>query len=211
MGGSDHRTAADSAMDSDPSRVNGPDQTVQDLGRFTLPDGFRGRPAWFVQLWWLIQSLLFATSPQVFYGWRRFLLRLFGAEVGHNVLVRPNVRVTYPWKVSIGDNSWIGDNVELYSLGPIRIGSDVVISQGSYLCGGTHDHNAIAFDIVASPITVESQAWVAAQVFIAPGVTIGHGAVVGARSLVLTDVPPLMVAVGHPAKVVQPRGRATAP
>ena len=69
-------------MDSDPSQIGlGPQPTVQDLGRFSLPDGFRGRPAWFVQLWWLVQSVLFATSPQVLYGWRRFLLRLFGADV----------------------------------------------------------------------------------------------------------------------------------
>ncbi len=196
-------------MDSDPSQIGlGPQPTVQDLGRFSLPDGFRGRPAWFVQLWWLVQSVLFATSPQVLYGWRRFLLRLFGADVGRNVLIRPSVRVTYPWKVSIGDNAWIGDDVELYSLGPIKIGSNAVISQGSYLCAGTHDHNAIAFDIVASTVTVESQAWVAAQAFIAPGVTIGRGAVVGARAVVLADVPPLAVAVGHPAKVVKQRGQA---
>ena len=97
----------------------------QDLSSFRLPDEFRGRPSWYVQLWWLVQSLLFHTSPQALFGWRRFLLRLFGAQIGKNVLIRPSVMVTYPWKVSIGDYSWIGDDAVIYSLGDIRIGSHV--------------------------------------------------------------------------------------
>lgn len=179
--------------------------SVQNLAGFKLPKGFRGRSAVYVQLWWIAQALLIHPSPQVLYGWRRWLLRLFGARIGRNVIIRPSVRITYPWKVEIGDDSWIGDNVELYSLGPIRIGSNAVVSQGSYLCAGTHDHRDPLFPIVAAPITVEDEAWVAAQVFIAPGINIGRGAVVGARSLVLADVPPGMLAAGHPAKVISPR------
>jgi putative colanic acid biosynthesis acetyltransferase WcaF len=182
-----------------------PHGPVQDLSRFKLPPHFRGRPAWFVQLWWLVQSLLFAPSPQALYGWRRFLLRMFGAQIGPGVLLRPSVRVTYPWKVTIGAHSWIGDHVELYSLGPITIGDNVVISHGSYLCTGTHDTEAPAFDIVASPIVVEPEVWIASQVFVSPGVTIGRGAVIGARSLVTHDIPALAKAVGHPAKVVGSR------
>ncbi len=174
---------------------------VQDLANFRLPRGFRGRSAFVVQLWWIVQALLVHPSPQVFYGWRRAILRLFGAHLGANVLIRPSVRVTYPWKVEIGDHAWIGDGVELYSLGPIRIGRNAVVSQGSYLCGGTHDHRDPLFPIVGSPIVVEDEAWVAARTFVGPGVTIGRGAVVGACSVVLSDVPPGMVAAGHPARV----------
>lgn len=182
-----------------------PQAPVQDLSRFKVPPGFRGRPAWFVQLWWLVQALLFAPSPQVFYGWRRMLLRMFGAQIGPKVLLRPSVRVTYPWKVSIGANSWIGDHVELYSLGNITVGDNVVISHGSYLCAATHDYESPAFDIVAAAIVVEPEVWIAAQVFVSPGLTIGRGAVIGARSLVTHDIPPLAKAVGHPAKVVGSR------
>ena len=182
---------------------------VQDLASFRLPPGFRGRSAAFVQLWWIVQALLVHPTPQVLYGWRRFVLRLFGAKIGRNVIIRPSVRITYPWKVEIGDNSWVGDGVELYSLGPIRIGKDAVVSQGSYLCGGTHDFRDPAFPITASPIVVEDEAWVASHVFVAPGVTIGRGAVVGARSTVLASIPPGMVAVGYPAKVKGPRLPAT--
>ena len=77
----------------------------QDLSRFRLPPHFRGKPAWLVQLWWLVQAVLFRPSPQVCYGWRRFLLRLFGAHIGQQALIRPTASVTYPWKVSIGDYS----------------------------------------------------------------------------------------------------------
>jgi putative colanic acid biosynthesis acetyltransferase WcaF len=139
------------------------------------------------------------------YGWRRFLLRLFGAKVGKSVLVRPTARVTYPWKVSIGDHCWVGDDVVLYSLGKIVIGSDVVVSQRSYLCAATHDYRKTTFDILDAPIHVEDEAWLAADVFVGPGVTIQRGAVVGARSSVFSDLPVGMICFGTPAKPVSPR------
>ena len=181
---------------------------MQRLDQFTLPPGFRGRSALVVQLWWLVQGTLFACSPQFMYGWRRFLLRLFGARIGKNVLVRPSVKVTYPWKLAIGDYSWIGDDVVLYTLGDIRIGEHAVVSQKSYLCTGSHDYSKPAFDIYAEPIVVEDEAWVSSDVFIAPGVTIGKGAVIGARSTVLEDMPAGMVCVGYPAKAIKPRTTA---
>ncbi len=117
-------------------------ERVQDLSRAKVPPGFRGRAAWFVQLWWIVEALLFHPSPQVLYGWRRFLLRAFGARIGKGVLIRPSVTVTYPWKLSIGDWSWVGDRVTLYTLGEISIGESSVVSQGTYLCTGSHDYYA---------------------------------------------------------------------
>jgi putative colanic acid biosynthesis acetyltransferase WcaF len=179
----------------------------QDLSKPKVPEGFRGRPAWFVQFWWIVQSLLFHTSPQFMYGWRRFLLRAFGARIGKDVLIRPSVNVTYPWKLSIGDYSWIGDGVTLYTLGEISIGDNAVVSQHSYLSTGSHDYARPSFDLYAVPIRVEPEVWVAAHVFVGPGVTIGHGAVVGASSVVLKDVPAGMICVGNPLKIVRPRPR----
>ena len=177
----------------------------QDLARFRVPKKFRGRPAWIVQIWWLVQNSLFAWSPQFLYGWRRFLLRSFGAKIGKNVLVRPTVRMTYPWKISIGDYSWIGDDVVLYSLGEIEIGKNTVISQKSYLCTGSHDHTSKAFDIYAKSIKIDDEVWVATDVFIAPSVIIGRGAVVGARSTVLHDLPAGKICYGYPAKPIRDR------
>ncbi|TCU63844.1 putative colanic acid biosynthesis acetyltransferase WcaF [Bradyrhizobium sp. R2.2-H] len=156
-------------------------------------------------LWQVVQSTLFALSPQPFFAWRRFLLRLFGAKIGRKVLLRPTVRVTYPWKTEIGDYSWIGDHVELYSLDCISIGSHSVISQRSYLCTGSHDMADLAFSYITAPITVGDQVWIASDVFVAPGVKVGRGAVVGARSTVREDVPPEVVAIGEPARVVRDR------
>jgi putative colanic acid biosynthesis acetyltransferase WcaF len=182
---------------------------VQDLKSFRLPPNFRGRPAWFVQLWWLVEASLFRFSPQIMYGWRRWLLRLFGAKIGKGVNIRPTTTITYPWKVSIGDWSQIGDGVVLYSLGDIEIGQNVVISQRSYVCTGSHDYNVPAFDIWAKKITVEPEVWVGTDVFIAPGVRIGRGAVVGARSSVFRDLNPMQVYIGNPAKPIKSRKSET--
>lgn len=178
---------------------------MQNLDDFKLPPDFRGRSAVVVQLWWLVQSTLFACSPQFMYGWRRFLLRAFGAQIGKKVLVRPSVQSTYPWKLTIGDYSWVGDDVVLYTLGEIVIGSNVVVSQKSYLCTGSHDYQSVAFDIYAKPIHIEDRVWVSTDVFVAPGVTIGTRAVIGARSTVLDDMPADMVCVGSPAKPIKLR------
>lgn len=177
----------------------------QDLSRFRTPTGFRGRSGVAVQFWWLVDALLFRPSPQIFFGWRRWLLRLFGAHIGKGALIRPSVEITYPWKVSIGDYAWVGDHVVLYSLAEIRIGAHSVISQYSYLCTGSHDMESASYTIVAAPIVIGAQCWVASHVFVAPGVTIDDGAVVGARSAVFHDLPPAMICQGMPAKPIRPR------
>jgi putative colanic acid biosynthesis acetyltransferase WcaF len=177
----------------------------QDLARFRVPPGFRGRSALSVQLWWLVQAMLFHPSPQLCFGWRRFLLRLFGARIGRGVLIRPSAEITYPWKVSIGDHSWIGDGAILYSLSDITIGSDTVISQYCYLCAGSHDPQSLTFDQIGKPIIIGSECWLATDVFVAPGISIGDATIVGARSTVLHDLPAAMVCHGYPARPARPR------
>ena len=194
------------------SKGHGGDQPVaeeryrtQRLDQFVLPRDFRGRPAWFVQLWWIVQGSLFRHSPQVLYGWRRFLLRLFGAKIGKAVNIRPSATVTYPWKLTIGNHSWVGDDTTLYTLGQIVIGDNACVSQRSYICGASHDCKKPTFDIYAKQVTIEAEAWVAAGCFVAPGVTVGRGSVVGAGSVVTRDVPPMMICAGNPARVIRPR------
>jgi putative colanic acid biosynthesis acetyltransferase WcaF len=178
---------------------------VQDTSLFRVPSGFRGRSALSVQLWWLVQSSLFRLSPQIAYGWRRWLLRAFGAKVGAGALIRGSATITYPWNVEIGVNAWVGDDVVLYSLGHIKIGACAVVSQRSYLCAGDHDFQQRDFPIRSAPIRIEPQVWVAADVFIAPGVCIGEGAVIGARSSVFSDMPSGMVCFGYPCKPMKRR------
>ncbi|MEM1359166.1 MAG: putative colanic acid biosynthesis acetyltransferase [Bacteroidota bacterium] len=170
-----------------------------------MPEGFRGRPAWQVQLWWIVEAVLFRPSPQFLYGWRRWLLRVFGATVGEGVIIRPTVKTQFPWKVTIGDHAWIGDDVVLYSLGPITIGEHAVVSQKSYLCTGTHDPGKIDFPIEQHPIVIEPECWIATDVYIGPGVRIGRGTLVGARSSVFKDLPAGKICLGSPAKIIKDR------
>lgn len=181
----------------------------QDLSRFRLPKGFRGKPGWYVQLWWLVQATLFRWSPQFAYGFRRWLLRVFGGQVGVGVVIRPTVTVTYPWKVTLGNYVWVGDDVVLYSLGEISIGDNTVVSQRSYLCAGDHDYHEIDFPIRARPITIGCENWVGSDVFIAPGVRIGSGNVVGARSSVFKDLPDGMLCLGSPCVAVREREKVS--
>ncbi|WP_339882050.1 putative colanic acid biosynthesis acetyltransferase [Polaribacter vadi] len=177
----------------------------QQLNKFKLPENFRGRNAFIVQLWWFVQGTLFRMSPQFMYGFRRFLLRIFGAKIGKKVIIRPSVKVTYPWKVSIGDYSWIGDDVVLYSLGEIDIGNNVVISQKSYICSASHDYTKVDFPIFSKRNIIEDDCWLATDVYIAPGVSIGKGVVVGARSSVYKNMPEGWVCYGNPAKPLKKR------
>ena len=179
--------------------------SYQNLERFEVPLNFRGRGVFIVQLWWLVQFTLFSWSPQFTYKWRNFLLRVFGANIGKNVIIRPSVRITYPWKLTIKDNAWVGDYVDLYTLGNITIGKNAVVSQKSYLCTGSHDYQSEAFDIYTKSIVIGDEAWIASDVFIAPGVTIGKGAVIGSRSSVYKDMPEGMICLGNPARPIKPR------
>jgi putative colanic acid biosynthesis acetyltransferase WcaF len=178
---------------------------MQDLKKFKLPNNFRGKNALVVQLWWFVQAIFINTSPQFMYGWRRFILRLFGAEIGKGVIIRPSVKITYPWKVKIGNYSWIGDDVVLYSLGEIEIGKNTVISQKSYICTGSHNMYSVSFDIFAKKITIKDGCWIATDVFVAPGVTIENDVVVGARSSVFNSLAENKVCIGNPAKPIKDR------
>lgn len=119
--------------------------------------------------------------------------------------LRSTVRVTYPWKLTIGSNVWVGDNCVLYNLGQITLGSNVALGHSVYLCTGSHDYTSLDFPIEAFPIHVEDEVWLANDVFVGPGVTVGRGAVVGARSTALRDLPSGMICYGSPAKPARPR------
>lgn len=125
-------------------------------------------------------------------------------------MVRSSASVTYPWKLVVGDYSWIGDEVVLYTLGNIRVGSHTVISQRSYLCAGSHNVEDMRFTITNQPIEVGDQCWIASDVFVCPGVKVGTGTVVGARSTVTHDLPSGVIAYGSPARPARTRSPNTA-
>lgn len=139
------------------------------------------------------------------YGWRRFLLRLFGASIGRKVIIRSSVDIIYPWNLKIGDYSWVGDDVTIYSIGKVTIGSNVVISQKSYLCGGGHDFTLLHFPTFQKPITVQDECWIGTDVYIGPGVEIGMGAVIGARSSIYKSIEGGFIYVGNPVEKIKVR------
>lgn len=156
-------------------------------------------------LWILVGRPLFRVSFHNWYGYRAFILRLFGATIGRRTVIRPTVRIEIPWLVSIGDGTLVGDYAILYSLGPITIGRRCVISQYAHLCAGSHDHSRRDFRLLRPPIVVEDEAWIAADAFVGPGVTVGYRAVLGARSNAFRDLPRETICVGSPAKPIGTR------
>ena len=157
------------------------------------------------RLGWGLCGPLFRFSPRLLWGWRRFLLRLFGAKVGRQVHIHPSARIFIPWNLEVGDWSSVGFDALIYNLGMARIGSKVTISQRAHLCAGSHDFRDPAMTLLKPPITVHDEVWVCADAFVGPGVTIGEGSVVGARAVVVRDVPPWSVVAGNPASVRSPR------
>lgn len=177
----------------------------QDLSSFRVPDTFRGKSKVVTQLWWIVQGTLFNWSPQFMFGWRNFLLRAFGANIGNNVRIRPSVKITYPWKVRIGNYVWIGDDCVLYSLGDITIGNHVAIAHKVYFNTGGHEYDKKTFDIFSKPVVIEDECWITNDVYVAPGVVVGKGTIVSARSSVFKSLPPGKICVGSPAKPIKDR------
>ncbi|WP_026463740.1 hypothetical protein [Adhaeribacter aquaticus] len=155
--------------------------------------------------WGLISFFFFRFSPTPLHGWRSFLLKLFGAKVGKGVHVYPKVKIWAPWNVVFADQCGIANGVNLYSQGKIYIGRRVVVSQGSYICAGTHDYTNPGFPLITKPIIIKDHAWVAAEAFVHPGVTINEGCVIGARSVVTKDMPAWMLCSGFPCKPIKER------
>jgi len=159
------------------------------LGSFTLAGYDKGRSIAWQAAWFAAERLCFSAwwFPR---RWRPALLRLFGAEVGSGVVIRHDVRVLWPWKLRIGDDTWVGEQAWLLNLEPIDIGSNVCLSQGAFLCTGSHDRRSPDFRYDNGPIAIADGVWVCAQALVLRGVTVGTGSTIGARAVVAHDVPP---------------------
>ena len=162
----------------------------------------RGAPSWKEALWIVVKCLFFLNPWPLPSAVRVAMLRAFGARIGERVVIRSRVNVTFPWRLTLGDDVWIGEEALLLTLAPIVIESDVCISQRAFLCTGSHDFRAEDFKLITKPISVRRGSWIAAQAFIAPGVEIGAGSMVSAGSVVLDSVPPGSIVRGNPAGAV---------
>lgn len=140
------------------------------------------------QAGWMLASGLLTTRWWCPLRLRLAVLRLFGATVGSGVLIRHNVRIHWPWKLSVGDNSWIGEEVWILNLEPVRIGADVCISQGVLLCTGSHDRRSPTFEFDNAPVSIGDGSWIAARATVLRGSAIGEDCIIGATALVVSDV-----------------------
>ena len=150
--------------------------------------------------WGLTWSLLYRPSPILLHAWRRFLLRCFGAEIGRGAHPYPSARIWAPWNLRMAEHSCLGKGVDCYCVAPVTLGPHATVSQYSFLCTASHDYRDPAMPLVAAPIVLEAEVWVAADVFVGPGVTVRTGAVIGARSTLLADAPAWTVMAGSPAQ-----------
>jgi putative colanic acid biosynthesis acetyltransferase WcaF len=164
------------------------------------------------RLVWTVTWLLLARwTPPALRGWRRSLLRLFGAQVAPTANIYASARIWSPANLSIADGAAIGPGAIVYSMAPVTIGAFAVISQRAHLCAGTHDIESPAFQLRARPIAIGARAWIAAEAFVGPGVTIGEGAVLGARGCAMRDLAPWTVYGGNPATLLRARHIRFAP
>ena len=156
--------------------------------------------------WEVVWLLAFRTTPRwALHGWRRFVLRSFGARLGAGCRIAPSCRVWAPWNLVMGEFSALGDGVDCYSMGRITIGSKVAVSQRTFLCAGSHDVRSLPRPLVTGPIVIEDHVWIAAECFVHPDVVIREGAVIGARSVVLKEMPAWSLCAGNPCRKIKDR------
>lgn len=154
---------------------------------------------------WAFFHVFFYCSPRPAYIVRAWMLKLFGAKIGRAVQVSNTCKIFAPWNLEIGDFSAVGNQTNLYNLGPLRIGQNVTVSQGTHVCGGTHDYNDSKMKLIKSPIVIKENAWVCADAFVGPGVTVGEYAIVAARGVCVKDVDDYCIVGGNPAKTIGKR------
>ncbi len=136
---------------------------------------------------------------------RVHILRAFGAQVGSRVVIKPGVRIKYPWHLYVGDDVWLGESCWIDNLTTVRIGNDVCISQGAYLCTGNHNWSDPAFRLQTGPIELADGSWVGAKAFLSPGVVVAEGGVAAAGSVITKSIGAYEIHAGNPATFVRLR------
>lgn len=188
-----------------PDVENPPTEAWIDLSNYTPGDYRPGRGKLAQVVWHFVSVLVFESGWFPMSGLKCAILRAFGAKIGRNVTVKPNVRIKYPWRLAVGDHVWIGQESWIDNLGDVRVGSHVCISQRAYLCCGGHDHRRRGFDLQVGDITLEDGSWVGAGALVLGGVTLGANAIAAGGSVVTQDVPAAKVVGGVPARVLADR------
>ena len=185
-------------------RVDQPSRVRNDL--FDSTSGLdRGRSRLVEATWYLVKCVFFLSPLPFPSSLKSRVLRWFGAKIGNGVVIKPRTNIHFPWKLTIGDHAWIGEEVFILNFEHVTIGAHCCISQRAFLCTGNHNYREESMPYRNGPIIIEDGAWVAAQTFVAPGVTIGRDSVATVGAVVTKDLPPGMVCSGNPCSPVKGR------
>jgi putative colanic acid biosynthesis acetyltransferase WcaF len=155
--------------------------------------------------WGFVWAALFRPSPSWLHGWRRLLLRAFGARIGRGAKVMPSARIWAPWNLTLGEYACLSHFVDCYCVAAVRVGAHATVSQYAFLCTAGHDLRDPHMRLVTAPIVVSDSGWVCAGAYVGMGVTLGEGAVAAARAVVVKDVAPWTVVGGNPARFIKRR------
>lgn len=156
-------------------------------------------------LWLVVSLLLFRLCPFKLSAVKCAVLRAFGARIGKGVVIKPDVRITFPWKLTLGDHVWLGEGCWILNLAPVVIENHVCISQRAFLCTGSHDYKSPTFDLLVKPIQIETGAWLGACAWVGPGVCVQRYAVLTANSVTVKNLDSFGVYQGNPAICIRQR------
>lgn len=157
------------------------------------------------RLLWYFTNAAFFNSSFPFIGFKIFLLRSFGCRVGKGTVIKPYVKIKYPWKLEIGENVWIGENTWIDNLGDVKLGKNVCLSQGAFLLCGNHNYKKVGFDLIIGEIILEDGVWIGAKSIVCPGVKCFSHSVLAAGSVANTNMDPYSVYQGNPAQKIRER------
>lgn len=155
--------------------------------------------------WYFVNVLFFINPLNPFSSLKRSLLKLFGAKIGKGVVIKPAVNIKYPWKLTVGNYTWIGEKVWIDNLTDVKIGAHVCLSQGAMLLTGNHDYSKTGFDLIVRTITLEDGVWIGAKALVCPGVICQSHAVLAAMSVATKNLDAFNVYQGNPAVPVRER------
>lgn len=154
---------------------------------------------------WYFTNIVWFNSGFPVSGIKVFMLRLFGAKIGSGVVIKPRVNIKYPWKLTVGDHVWIGENVWIDNLGEVTIGNNVCLSQGAFLLCGNHDYKKSSFDLMVGDIVLEEGVWIGAKAVVCPGIKCASHSVLSVGSVATTNLEAYKIYQGNPAQFIRER------
>ena len=175
-----------------------------DLSKFNN-DWYKTGASFPVRAVWYLLNRAFFISYFPFSSFKIFLLRMFGAQLGKSLVIKPHVNIKYPWRLKIGDHCWIGEGVWIDNLDDVVIGNNCCLSQGALLLCGNHNYKKPSFDLMTGKIIFEEGVWIGAKAVVCGGVTCKSHAVLSVASVAVADINAYSVYQGNPAVKIKER------